>query len=224
MLLGRSAALAGALALSTTAPPPQRSLRMGLIDWMLENEAFATPMQKLCRAEGWDAILRMPTSAVSAMDGPRTYTATLNVGLRFYEAEEGDTDGTPVGGSVELKSPVAQLSGGGGTWRAIDFAPGGTPTAIQWRMPVADGEGISAGGISIVAPGDDLCCTMPLNLVDGNLLRNGVLQLQQPLSSSTATSSSMDDVNRLEVQDYDDEAFREIGTASFSPMPLMGSN
>ena len=192
---------------------------MGLIDWMLENEAFATPMQKLCRAEGWDAILRMPTSAVSAMDGPRTYTATLNVGLRFYEAEEGDTDGTPVGGTVELNRRTAQRRWR--AWRAIDFGvrhPLPSSGTCRWRTGKA-----SLQEYSIVAPGDDLCCTMPLNLVDGNLLRNGVLQLQQPLSSSTATSSSMDDVNRLRCR-ITTTRHSVRSTASFSPMPLMGSN
>ena len=184
-----------ALLMATTAtalhlPTPLArapTVRMGLLDWMLD-EGGTPPLQQLTRANGWDLALNFPAS------GKR-----LNIAMVF-QREFGDTANSPMG-AVELTSSVAELASVG-TWRSLEMADDGSgiPTKIEWCIEAAadaTASGASAD-LSIVSPGDSLYCTLPVVAGDGVVLRDGYLSL---------TSGGP-----------------PIGTASVSPVPLMGRN
>ena len=175
---------------------PRCSVRMGLLDWMLE-APYLPPSDQLCRSEGWDLTARLSASVVHESSGPLTYGASLNLGLRFTKDSSGVD--TPLGGTVALVAPSPHILDEVGRWEALEM-DAGEPVAIRWSLRASDagmtGWDTSGNGGAIVPPQGELGFTMRLDPNEGTLLRDGRVWLEKD----------------------------ELGTCSASPMPLMGSN
>ena len=157
--------------LLTASPPPYRCSppRAGLMDWMLEDaQAFKSPLERICRPEGWDCILRVDASTANL-----ALTATVNLGLRFKLDEGADRPS----GSVTLINPSKAIEGDTGSWRTISTASDGvTPTSIEWRLTTSAESGLAAGGgKTIVAPASELIGTFSVDPDGGALLCDGKL-------------------------------------------------
>jgi len=137
---------------------PQVSL--GLIDWMLDTP-FLPPGDQLCRSEGWDCTATFSTSLVNQVTGPKSYSTSLDFGLRFKKD-----------GSFALVSPSALISSKEGRWSTVEEEAGGEPE-VQWQLTVCD-SGIRGGpagsGAMIVGPLAKLYFTMRLDS-DSDALR-----------------------------------------------------
>ena len=164
--------------------PRHAPVVLGLIDWMLD-APHLPPMKKLCRAEGWEASLRLNAAV-----------ARTSVGLRFYHD---NPDEASPSGSVELKLPSASFCDEGSRWETVELSEesDGSPSVIRLLLRTSEA-GVSAGGRLVVPPNADLICMLQLTAPteDGNLLREG------ELSVAPAPGQAAEVIGRCEMSPF----------------------
>lgn len=143
--------------------------RLGLLDWMLDTP-YASPVEQLCRAEGWDCIGRVPASVVHQSEGPRSYALTLNFGVRFRKD-----------GRLSLVAPSTHFAGEDGAWEALALADDGqTPTRIRWQLATGARGICDSGEQALVEPTTLLFGSFRLDEDAGaSLLRDGELWTEE---------------------------------------------
>jgi hypothetical protein len=116
--------------------------------------SFADPKAGICTAT-------FSTSLVNQVTGPKSYSTSLDFGLRFKKD-----------GSFALVSPSALISSKDGRWSTVE-EEAGESSAVEWQLTVCD-SGIRGGpagsGAMIVGPLAKLYFTMRLDS-DSDALR-----------------------------------------------------